>query len=486
VSDEVPWRRLHGASVAVNLVPRLFSAARAAWPLLLAWAWGRLSGTGAFDLLLLGLFVVPSVASTVLHWATLRYRLNGDRLEIESGLLLRTQRSIARDRVQNVEVVRNVFHRLAGLAEVRVETASGREVEGLLSALALSDADALVSALGRRGVVPAGSTEGPAAEETAAPAPAEEVLATVGWTELLWSGLTALRPATVGVGAWAAYELLLLRAGPDDPANGAVAVVVGSAPSVALALLVATGAFGVAVGTTVLRHAGFRLVARGDALAIEEGLLTRRRSELRRERVQLVVFEQGLVRRLLGFGTLAIETAAARSEGDGTERSSAQVPWVDGAAAAPLVGRVLPAGSDPAALELSAPHPSAGWRAAWPRTVAALVGAVVVTATVGTTGALAFLVVPVVALVTHQQAAAERWAVTDELVASRTGWFWTRRTTLVPRRRVQSVATITTPWLERAGLARVAVRIAGRSLTLPLMHRDEAAGLLSRLSRAAG
>ncbi len=491
MSDEATFLRLHPLSPLVNLLPRLGASVRSLWPLALAWLWGRASGEALFDVFLVCAILVPAVFGTFAHWATLRYRVADGQLEIESGVLSRTRRTIGRDRVQNVEIVRNLFHRLAGLAEVRVETASGTEVEGLLSALSLAEADALVLAL-RPGLAtavppaspgdgPDGGDLGPAAPPTAAaPPPTVEVLAQPTALDLLWTGATGLRLATVGVGLWLAFQLVAQRAGSE--AEGVRDLTSGDAGwrSVGLVALVAAGGFWVSVGGTFLRHAGFVLRARGDRLEVEEGLLTRRRTELPRDRVQLVTFEQGFVRRQLGFGTLSLETAAARTDGDGTERVSARVPWVDAADAPDLVRRVLRPATDPRQLELRPPHPSAGWRAAWPVAAAATVGAALATAALGPPGALTLLAAPVAAAQAWLGAQRQGWAVTDDLVAARTG-LWSRRTLLVPRPKIQSVATSSTPLLARAGLARVAVRIAGRSLVLPLMTSAEADELLARL-----
>ncbi len=478
MSDDDGWLRLHPLSVLVNLLPRLWATARSLWPLLLAWAFGRVSGAAVFDLAILAMFLLPAVFGTAVHWATLRYRLRGDQLEIDTGLLRRTHRSIARDRVQNVEVVRNVFHRLAGLAEVRVETASGTEVEGLLSALSVAEAEALVLAL--RPSSPPASDDVP---ET--PAPAVELLAQPSVVDLLWTGATGLRLATVGVALGFAVQLLGERAGPSGADMTAVARGAGLLQSLAIVALVGASGFWVSVATTFLRHAGFRLEARGERLSVEEGLFTRRRTELPRDRVQLVTFEQGLVRRWLGFGVLSLETAAARQEGDGTERSSARVPWVADADVAALIARVLPAGTDPADLSLSRPHPSAGPRAAAVAGVLAVAAAGVASWLFGPVGAVALLGVPFAAGVAWQTASHQRWAVTEDLVVTRTGWL-SHQTSLVPRPKIQSVATFASPLLQRAGLARLTVRIAGRALVLPLMEREVADDLLVRLSRHPG
>ena len=139
------WQRLHPMSLAVNLVPRMAVFVRAFWPILVLWWVGGVSAASMVDGTLLMLFFLVPMAQTAVHFFTLRYRMEEGRLEIQHGLLNRQARVIDPDRVQNVELTRNLFQRPFGLVEVRIETASGTDVEGMLSALRREDAEALVA-----------------------------------------------------------------------------------------------------------------------------------------------------------------------------------------------------------------------------------------------------------------------------------------------------------------------------------------------------
>jgi putative membrane protein len=267
MASDAPWQTLHPLSLAVNLVPRAWATVRSVWPLLLALLYGRATGEGVFDLLLLFVFFGLAVGSTVVHFLTLRYRVADRRLEIRSGLVNRQVRVIAADRVQNLEMVRNVFHRASGLVELRIETASGTEVEGLLSALTVADAQALIDALQ--------AARGEAAP--AEPLPAE-VVATNGPVELLWYGATGLRLGAVAVLVGFAYEAWVLwdPLDPEDLDRDADPAFTGLFVVAAL-----TGAWLFGLGTALVRHHGFRLSRVGSVLVAEQGLFTRRRGELR-------------------------------------------------------------------------------------------------------------------------------------------------------------------------------------------------------------
>lgn len=460
------WKRLHPASVAVNLLPRTWRVARGLWPLFLAMLYGgRSDPTGMVDLLVLGLFFVSTVGATIVHWATLRYRVADGRLEVMSGLFDRTARAVDPRRIQNVERVRNVFHRAAGLVEVRIETASGKEVEGTLSALSEAEADALISALeeARRAV---GSIE-------AAPEDSGELIIDNGLSELFAFGATATR---FGAGALVVFGIGMEMLGflePNDVESAEAFLSSGAIVLVGIGVI--TGTWLIGTGSAMIRHYGFRLVQRGAGLVATEGLLTQRRVELPLAKVQLVTVREPWLRRLVGFGSVHVETAAARQEG-GTQAAEAVVPVVSRERIGEIVGRAIPgigAGWD---VGLRPAHPMALRRG--------IVGAVVrgailgggLTAWLGAWGALGFLLVPLGVLAAWLDWRLQGWRIDERVVVARQGWF-DRRTAVVPRDKLQSLEVLQGPLRRRWGLGVIVLRVAGSSVRLPDLGWEEALAL---------
>ena len=100
-----------------------------------------------------GLFSL-SLCSTVFKYLTLRYSIKGSDLVVEEGFLFRRVRSVPIRRIQNIDLVQNVLHRIFGVAEVNIETASGTEPEAKLRVLTHQQIEQLRSALvaGRKNV----------------------------------------------------------------------------------------------------------------------------------------------------------------------------------------------------------------------------------------------------------------------------------------------------------------------------------------------
>ncbi len=86
-------------------------------------------------------------------------------------------------------------------------------------------------------------------------------------------------------------------------------------------------------------------------------------------------------------------------------------------------------------------------------------------------------------------AAALGWAITDELIAFRSGWFW-RQTTVAPFARVQAVTMRESPFDRRNLMAGVRVDTAGAGdlshrVAIPYLGRDDAERLWRHVAQEA-
>jgi putative membrane protein len=466
------WHGLHPASVLVNLVPRTLAFARSAWPLLLALLYGRAEGGGLFDLVFLGTFLLGSIGTTVTHFLTLRYRMRDGVLEIRSGLLYRQNRVIAPARIQNIELTRNLFHRWSGLSEVRIETASGREVEGLLSALSVEHAEALIRALNE-----ARSLVDDATEEQVRP-----VLVENSVFDLVKYGVTVNRLGAAAVAAGVAFEALQWSEPERIQELGGL---LGFLGTLTLIVAVVTGAWLLGVVMAVVRHFGFRLTHAGRSLAAEEGLFTRRAVELPLAKVQVVSVVEPVLRRIAGFGSVHIETAAARVGAGGTQRSEAMAPLVASGALYDVVSAAIPdLDVTLSNAPLKPPHPRALLRTMIGASVRAALAAGFLGWWLWPWGALGVVLVPlgiVLAWLDHRH---QGWLVTDAVVVARSGYL-TRHTRVVSRNKLQSLEVRQGPFLARYGLGRLVVRVAGDAVALPVLAMDHALALQLELLHGA-
>ncbi len=479
MASEVSWKGLHPVSLLVNLVPRTWQTIRSSWWLLAAafFGVGRVGPSDGLVFIDLGfviLFFLIAIGNTVVHFLTLRYRVAGGRLEMKSGILNRQVRVISAERIQNVEMVRNIFHRLSGMVEVRIETASGTEVEGLLSALSVDEARALIRELDEaREDAPRVASE---TQEEAPPFHRNSAL------DLAWYGITSTQLSGVAVAIGLILEGLTLGTEPSDQVARTTGLFAGLG-GLALLLALVTGAWLVGTISAVVRHYGFRLSRNDQALVAQQGLLTSRRAVLRLRKVQLVTIVEPVLRRLAGFASVGIETAAAREGGDGTQRSEAMVPYVAQRDVPTVVGAAVPLGDlVPAEASLQPPHPRALVRAIAASVTRSAILAGVLTWWLFPYGLMAWLLVPIGVYSAWLDHRHQGWLLTDDLLISRRGWF-NRRTWLLARKKIQSTIVAQGPISRRYDLGVVQVRVAGNAVELPAMAWGDALELQARLLR---
>lgn len=461
MASEEGWRSLEPASLLVNLVPDLWRTLKSAWPLLVAAVLGG-PVAGVANLGFVLLFFALAVARTVVHFATLRYRVVGGRLELRSGLLSRQVRLIDGARVQNIEIVQNVFHRAAGLVELRIETAGEGGIEGMLSAISVEEARRLQGELAR------------AEPERVS---GERSLLDIDWLELLAYGVSAGRAGAAVLVLGVGLEVL----GPMSP-EAVSSAVQGARPGalVGLALLAVAGAYAVSVGGAILRFYGFRMSRSARGVLLESGLLVRRRVEIPLPKVQLARVEEPWVRRAMGYGTLHVETAAV---GMPNEEVAAEgmVPMVERDAFAEVLRLVLPRlDLDPWRATLARPAPRALYRGVIAAMLRWSIGAGAIAG--WTRSPWPFALVPVGMALAWLDWRVQGWALTPRHLVTRDG-FLTRRTVVVGRDKLQSVHLRQGPLLLWHRLGRVEVWVAGARVAVPDLREDDARALFAELSQ---
>jgi putative membrane protein len=86
------------------------------------------------------IFTLISVVYGYIHWMVTRWRIEGDTLRIETGLIRKDSRRLPLARIQAVDIVRPLLARMLGVSELRVRLAGSGSTDGRLAYL--SDAEA--------------------------------------------------------------------------------------------------------------------------------------------------------------------------------------------------------------------------------------------------------------------------------------------------------------------------------------------------------
>ena len=135
---EVPWQRVHPISLLFVVIAKLRQ-----WiiPVVVGVYSVQQGNLLAIGLGITALAILLGFAIT--RFLTLRFRLAGGELQVREGIFFRSSRTVPVNRIQNIDLVQNLLHRIFGVAEVRIETASGKEPEAVLQVLKLAEIERL-------------------------------------------------------------------------------------------------------------------------------------------------------------------------------------------------------------------------------------------------------------------------------------------------------------------------------------------------------
>jgi putative membrane protein len=413
------------------------------------------------------------VPLAVLSWWRFRYSVGDGKLELHSGVLSRSVRTIPLDRVRGIDVTEPFFHRLLGLVKVEVEAAAGGRSKAELSLAAVSreEAERL------REAVLAGPRAA-AGEEAPEPRPVYQATPRL----LVLGGLTSMRyllapAAVVGVVFNLADDLpggivdRAAEAAADRFPTETLGILLVLALAVGLVLLVA-------IAGSLLVDWRFTVRDEGERFAASRGLLTRRTVHLDRDRIRGADVRDSPLRRPLGLSSVNAIAAGLRGRTGGT----ALAPVIRNDQVGELLRAIDPAAPDLAA-ELVA-HPPASRRRRLVRALALPVIALVILLAFGFLwAALAAAVVTCLAVLVgldrHRQLGHR---FDGRRLALRGGSLQRRWSELDPDAAV-AFEVVSSPGQRRAGVCTLRLHLgqgAGSRRALDL-GEDQATGLLARV-----
>ena len=316
-----PRERLH----PLFLLTGLGGVAKGIWGMFAASAWFAAQGRWRLAIFFAVAVALTSIVGLLVQWWTLEYRVGGDQIRIDSGLLHRQSRAIPFERIQDVDIVQGPVQRLLGLAQVRFETggSAGGKEQGVLHTVALERAEALRAQVrDLRSPAPAAQVhDAPEAESAPLYAMDNRRLLIAGLFNFSLAVLAALFGLSQTFGDIIGFDPFSRRfwaqamtvSEPLRQLIMAHAVVTAVAGALVLVLLgSATG-----IVRTVLRDYGFRIDRGAGGLRRRRGLLTLTDVTLPLKRAQAALVLTGPVRRAFGWFELKLQNLAQDERGAG-------------------------------------------------------------------------------------------------------------------------------------------------------------------------
>ena len=445
------------------------------------------------------LFILPSAAVAILRYFTYRFRYEANELVIRTGLIFRKERHVPYARIQNIDAVQNLLHRLLNVVEIKIETGGGQSAEATMSVLpfsALTDMRERVFA--ERHAV--------AVNEVPEPSAARPLLQ-LDLRELLLCGFIENRGAVLIAAAFGLiWELGLFdRIVPSVSGQPAIGrgVIRNLARSVISNATISWGGIALTViafigvlllirvfsmAWAVVRLHGFKLSLVDDDVRTEFGLLTRVAMTIPLRRVQALTIRESPLHR--GFARVAVKVDTAGGHGPEEDKQAEReylAPILRRAALDQFTRTII--GAPIADLTWQSPHPRAFRREVkgWLAPALLLCAALAIY--------LRWYVLPIVpvaviwAIIGARQTLKHLgWATTSDAILFKSGWLW-RRMVVVRFAKIQTVTRHDSPFDRRADMARVHVDTAGASnasiVDIPYVGREDADALYARLAREA-
>lgn len=293
--------------------------------------------------------IAVCLAIAIIRYYTFRFTIANNELIVDQGLIHKLHRVVPLDRIQNIDLSQNLFHRLLQVCEVRIETASGKEPEAIMRVLSLSEYARLKQEL-------LGSSEawvGAIRTDSADPDPnipdktyqnpkedSVRMILALPWRLVVLGGLLSNRGEVIaGLVVGFLWEMRFgdswfrsksipgFKIGGDSESVQVIASDETSVKAMIGWVREVYGAFGslllVTLGVIllfailrlfsamwyVLRFYGYRLESNGESLNVKCGLLTQVSATIPLGRVQLISVQRSWLQRRFGLACIRIETA---------------------------------------------------------------------------------------------------------------------------------------------------------------------------------
>jgi len=484
-----PFRRLHPASVIFDVLSHIKTVIFPA-------AIGFYGATQGDNLMLIFgvLMLVYTIMAAFVRFLSLRFRIQDHELVVSQGIFFKRIRTVPVHRIQNINSVQNLLHRLFRVAEVRVETASGTEPEAILRVLSVIQVQALREAIADS-QAPSSAPQPDDSTDTSDSPPStstEIELLRIPTSWLVRAGLANNRGMImIGIVVWFFFQFdLEERFNLDKIDWDSTTQFFGQyATGFAIPLFITAGILIItlllrllSIAWFILRFHGYRLTRSGDDLGISCGLLTKVSASVPRGRIQFISIQKNLWMKWMGLSSIRIETAGGSTQDGEDAASSVSSRWFIPVIAAAQVAHIVNQLREGMAWQPD----NLDWRPVAPRTATRLTRkAIALSTLIGLIGLAVtqpwgFLagiaaIIPLI-LLAIRTSRAMRYARTDDGIVYRSGII-TKKTSMTFFDRIQTLTIGQAPFDRRWKMTNLSIDTAAagpaqHTIQIPYLPED--------------
>jgi putative membrane protein len=384
-----------------------------------------------------------------LVWRNYEFEVTEDTFDIRSGVLHKQVREIPLKRIQNVDVRRNIIHRMLGIAEVNLETAGGKSTEASLKYVDFHMAKDIQKKVRK---LKQGLEEHEEEKEA-------EPLFEITEKELGILSLTSISGTAVAA-VFGAFTLMgVFSQQIDQAVNLTAFIVFGIIGSISV-----IGLYLASAATNFSKYYDFKLYQRGDSLEYERGLVNRSEGSIPLEKIQTASIEENPLQRIIGYATLKVETAGYGPGNQENTGAEVAVPLAEKQRVLNLSEQVMSHGGfDIQSISSKAPRRYLGRYiiATGVLTVKTIGVATLIQAEV--TSYIFTAVIPLSGAAAYLKYSNKGFYEGEEFFYTMNG-FWNRKTSIVPYYRIQNLDQVQTVFQARFGLKTIVLDTAGNSM----------------------
>ncbi len=445
------------------------------------------------DFIIIAIAVLASVITIIQFWFY-HYWLEEDRLVVKEGILFKSLRQVPYERIQNLNVEKNILHRIFNVATLQVESASGTKPEAVIRVISDQQVTHIQGVIKERAhTVIQDDTDPKVSSTDDADKSGASPLYQMSNKDVTTFGFISHR-ALVPIGIVASvlsqndfyrnkfFNVVQKFVGELHVERWAITEWLLYGLGFALFTLITIWLSSILLAFLKLYQ--FKLSRQGNNLLAQMGLLTKITANIPIKRIQLLKIKHSPLHRYFKKVSVKMETA-----GGVTEKSGITMSWI-----APLISR-------PHAQNLvTSIQPEVDWSAikwqrleerAWKRvfkrvSLFIFLPMAPLVYFYHAWGLLLLTLIPLAFIYAKAYVKKAGYAMNDEIIAYRHGVIF-HTISVVKVAKIQNISYLQTPFDRRNGMARITVDTAGsnpinQDINIHYLDIDKVHDLMSKLS----
>lgn len=248
----------------------------------------------------------------VANWWRFQFRIEDGELHIRSGIFVRKNLYLSKDRVQVIDITAGIIQRMFGLVRVDIQTAGSTSREAAIEATTLETAREINRLLRDNGQAEEEESEGASSEENDVvrefTLPPKELLIAASTSGSFGIALSIL--ATIFsqieplISESELFEYLFERLPSQTDAVFFITVIV----------IFVVFAWLLSFFSTLFSYGNFSLTVKKSELVITRGIFEKKRVTVPYNRIQAIHVSEGMIRQPLGYASIHLESAGYGDE----------------------------------------------------------------------------------------------------------------------------------------------------------------------------